>query len=175
MSTSTRNVPTLSSSSSSLPSVIPPPTQLKLGSDVAADWERFRSEWKNYEIATDLESANGKKRAAILLACIGSAAHSVFRSFKFQNADDRSDVSKIIEAFDRYCIGETNVTYERYVFNQRVQQPGEAIEDFVADLRKLAKTCQHEQLEDSLTRDRIVVLSAFEMRQLDDVSCNRKS
>jgi len=93
MSTSTRNVPT--SSSSSLPSVIPPPTPLKLGSDVAADWERFRSEWKNYEIATDLESANGKKRAAILLACIGSAAHSVFRSFKFQNADDRSDVSKI--------------------------------------------------------------------------------
>ena len=71
MSTSTRNVST--SSSSSLPSVIPPPTLLKLGSDVAADWERFRSEWENYEIAKDLESANGKKRAAVLLACIGSA------------------------------------------------------------------------------------------------------
>ena len=144
-------------STSSISSSIPPPAPLKLGSDVAADWERFRSEWQNYEIATDLESANGKKRATVLLACIGSAAHSVFRSFKFQNADDRSDISKIIEAFDRYCIGETNITYERYVFNQRVQQAGESIEDYVADLRKLAKTCQFEQLEDSLVRDRIVV------------------
>jgi hypothetical protein len=66
-------------------------------------------------------------------------------------------VSKIIEAFERYCIGETNVTYERYRFNGREQQPGESIEDFVADLRKMANTCQFEALEDSLIRDRIIV------------------
>ena len=48
-------------------------------------------------------------------------------------------VTKISEGIDRYCIGETNVTYERYVFNQRVQQPGESMDDFVVDLRKLAK------------------------------------
>ena len=41
-------------STSSIPSSIPPPAPLKLGSDVAADWVRFRSEWQNYEIATDL-------------------------------------------------------------------------------------------------------------------------
>ena len=138
-------------------SSIPPPVPLKLGSDVAADWERFRSEWNNYEVATELDNASGKRRAAVFLACIGSAAHSVFRSFKFDSEEDTSNVSKIIEAFNRYCIGETNITYERYVFNQRTQQPGETIEDYVADLRKLANTCQFDQLEDSLIRDRIVV------------------
>ena len=138
-------------------SSIPPPVPLKLGSDVAADWERFRSEWNNYEVATELDNASGKRRAAVFLACIGSAAHSVFRSFKFDGEGDTSNVSKIIEAFDRYCIGETNITYERYVFNQRTQQPGETIEDYIADLRKLANTCQFDQLEDSLIRDRIVV------------------
>jgi len=66
-------------------------------------------------------------------------------------------VSQIIEAFNRYCIGETNVTYERYIFNQRVQQPSESIEDYVADLRKLASTCQFQELEDSLICDRVVV------------------
>ena len=35
-------------------SSIPAPTPLKLGGNIAADWERFRSEWENYEIATDL-------------------------------------------------------------------------------------------------------------------------
>ena len=43
------------------------------------------------------------------------------------------------------------------MFNQRVQQPGESIDDFVADLRKLAKNCQFELLEDALIRDRIIV------------------
>jgi len=138
-------------------STIPPPVPLKLGSDVDADWERFRSEWQNYEVATDLDNASGKKRTAVFLACIRSAAHTVFRSFKFDEADDRNDVTKIIEAFDCYCIGETNITYKRYLFNQRIQQPGEAIEDFVADLHKLSSTCQFETLEDSLIRDRIVV------------------
>lgn len=138
-------------------STIPPPAPLKLGSEIAAEWERFRSEWTNYEIAIELDTGNAKKRAAVFLACVGSSAHGVFRTFRFDDADDRNDVTKIIEAFDRYCLGEANVTYERYVFHQRVQSVDESIDEFVADLRKLAKTCQFEQLEDSLIRDRLVV------------------
>lgn len=128
-----------------------------MGGDIAADWERFQSEWTNYEVATDICEGSAKKRAAVFLACIGSAAHSVFRTFRFDNADDKSDVSKIIEAFQKHCIGETNVTYERYIFHQRVQQPGEIFDDFLADLRKMAKTCAFEQLEDSLIRDRLII------------------
>jgi len=66
-------------------------------------------------------------------------------------------VDKIKESFDKHWLGEENVTYERYVFHQRVQQPGESVEDFVADLRKLAKSCAVEHLEDSLIRDRLAV------------------
>jgi len=73
------------------------------------------------------------------------------------NPNDKTNVEKIIEAFNRHWIGETNVTYERYVFNQRIKQLSESIDDFVADLRKLAKSCAFEQLEDSLIHDRIIV------------------
>ena len=75
---------------SSAVSSIPPPAPLKLGSDVAADWERFRGEWQNYEIAVDLDSASDKKRAAVFLACIGSAAQTVFLVFQFTEADHRN-------------------------------------------------------------------------------------
>ena len=92
-------------------SSIPAPTSLKLGGDIAADWERFRSEWENYEIATDLFDKGTKKRAAVFLACVGSAAHSVFRTFQFDNVGHKADVEKIIEAFEKHCIGEANVTY----------------------------------------------------------------
>jgi len=137
---------------------IPPPATLKVAGDAAADWERFKCEFENYEIATDLVDCDDKKRAAVYLACIGSAAHAIFRTFKFENDDERAKVDKIKESFDKHWLGEVNVTYERYVFHQRVQQPGEYVEDFVADLmRKLAKSCAFEQLEDSLIRDRLVV------------------
>jgi len=138
-------------------STIPAPSSLKLSSDIAADWERFRSEWTNYEIAADLTEVAAKKRAAVFLACVGSAAYGVFRTFKFENEDDKFDVQKIILAFNKHCLGEANITYERFMFHQRVQQPGESFDDFLADVRKLARTCEFEQLEDSLIRDRIVV------------------
>ena len=58
-------------------SSIPAPTPLKLGGDIAADLETFRSEWENYEIVTDLCDKGTKKRAAVLLVYVGSAAQSV--------------------------------------------------------------------------------------------------
>jgi len=83
-------------------SSIPPPAPLKLGTDVAAHWERFRSEWQNYETATELDKTTEKRRSAVLLACVGPAAHTVFRSFKFDEEEDCTSVDKIIEAFDSY-------------------------------------------------------------------------
>ena len=114
---------------------IPAPSPLKLGGDIAADWERFKTEWTNYEIAVDLTDAAAKKRAAVFLACVGTAAYGVFRTFQFADEDDKQNVDKIVEAFERHCVGEANITYERYRFHQRVQQPGECFDDFLADMR----------------------------------------
>jgi len=43
----------------------PAPSPLKLGSDIAADWERFQNGWSNYEVAVDLSDVVAKKRAAV--------------------------------------------------------------------------------------------------------------
>jgi hypothetical protein len=63
----------------------------------------------------------------------------------------------IVAEFEKHCVGEANITYERYVFHQRVQQSGEKFDEFLADLRKKAATCEFAALEDSLIRDRIVI------------------
>ena len=101
---------------------IPPSAPLKVAGDAAADWECFKCEFESYEIATDLVDCDDKKRAAVFLACIASAAHAIFRTFKIESDDDRAKVDKIKESFDKYFLGKVNVTYERYVFHQRVQQ-----------------------------------------------------
>ena len=54
-------------------------------------------------------------------------------------------------------IGETNETYERYVFNKCDQQQGQSFDSYLTALRSLIKTCNFGTLQDNLLRDRVVL------------------
>ena len=137
---------------------IPFPAPLKMsGGNVAAEWKRFRGQWANYEVATDLDTKKSSKRAAVFLACIGTEAYEIFQTMDFESEDDRTNIDKVIEAFERHCIGEVNVTYERYMFNRRSQEVGEAFDSFLSDLRRLIRSCDFGDLDESIIRDRIVI------------------
>jgi len=127
------------------------------GSNVAEDWRRFREQYENYEIASDLTDKTQEKRAAVFLTCIGNEAYDVYRSMEFDQAADRKKLDPVIAAFEKFCIGAVNVTYERYVFNRRVQDNGERFDAFLGDVRRLARSCEFAAVEESMIRDRIVV------------------
>ena len=82
---------------------------------------------------------------------------------KTYNSFDMSEknhwkLAEIIKEFDNYAVGETNETYERYIFNSREQKEGEPIDWYMAELRTLAQSCNFcTCLQDSLIRDRIVL------------------
>jgi len=134
------------------------PTPLKLkSSEISASWKRFRSQWGNYELATDLSGESKEKRTAVLLTCIGNEAYDVFQSMVFADESHRADIDQVIKAFEDYCVGETNVTYERYLLNKRVQEPNEPFDSFMTELRRLIKSCEYGTLEESIFKDRIVI------------------
>ena len=136
---------------------IPFPSALNLKTScMAVDWKRFKGQWANYEIATDLAEKLSKKRAAVFLACIGTEAYELYQTMEFTGDDDQ-DIEKIIDAFEKHCVGEVNITYERYNFNQRKQEIGESFDVFLSDLRRLARSCDYGDVEESIIRDRIVV------------------
>ena len=67
-------------------------------------------------------------------------------------------MTKIIEKFDQFTIGELNETFERYTFNSRNQEENKSIEVYVTALRALAKTCNFcDCMHDSIIRDWIVL------------------
>jgi hypothetical protein len=51
----------------------------------------------------------------------------------FESEEDRQNLSKILEKFEEYTIGEVNETYERYVLNSRNQGVSESIEAYITD------------------------------------------
>jgi hypothetical protein len=137
--------------------IVPFPAPMKLSGNVATEWKRFRGQWENYVIAAGMSGETSARRAAIFLACVGTEAYELFQTLEFDSDDDKKDVAKIITAFENHCVGETNVTYERYVFNRRDQDAAEPFDLFLSEIRRLIRTCEYGELESSILRDRIVM------------------
>ena len=100
-----------------------------------------------------------KFQTAMFLSVIGEEALEMFDGMEFSPETDRQVLNKVIRKFEELCIGETNETYERFIFNRRDQDDNESIDQYVTVLRKLAQTCNFcNCLHDSLIRDRLVDL-----------------
>jgi hypothetical protein len=145
-----------------IPVSLPMPPHLAMTGNLATNWKRFYRAWNNYEIASRLRdpnnpSTNKELRTATLLTCIGADALDVFDGLDFANEEERKDIDVVVSKFEKYCIGETNETCERYCFNKRDQESHETVDAYFAALRILAKTCNFGNLEDNLIRDRIVM------------------
>ena len=83
-------------------------------------------------------------------------AIEVYNTFSF-TAEEEGKYESVIEEFTACCNPKKNETYERCVFHSRKQLQGEPVEQFVADLKLKAQTCQFDNLRDSMIRDRLVL------------------
>ena len=141
-----------------LPSGLKLPQPLKTDGNLATNWKRFKRTWDNYSIVARLGRFDVKFKTAMFLSVIGEDAMEIFDGMDFTPETDRQVLSKVVGKFEEFCIGETNETYERFIFNRRSQEENESIDQYVTVLRKLAQTCNFcSCLHDSLMRDRLVL------------------
>jgi len=113
--------------------------------------------WINYETAVNLADKSTEIQTATLLACIGVEAFQLIQSFDFAEDAHRTNIDQVIAHLDTHFIGEVNETFERFKFNQRIQDLNETIDIYVSALRTLVRSCNFGALENSLLRDRIVI------------------
>ena len=133
-----------------------PPEPLSVHGNVSENWRRWRQRFELYLTASGLDRKDKKVQRCTLLHIIGEDALEIFNTFQFA-ADEPDELSSLLQKFASHFEPQTNVTYERHVFNTRVQMAGETIDQFVTDLKTKAKSCAFESLNDSLIKDRIVV------------------
>ena len=109
-----------------LKSNIPVQGKLDLRGNLAVNWKKFRRIWENYEIANASKQAGLKSSRGD----IGSDVLDIFDALSFDTGAERQDINKVLEKLEAYCIGETNETYERYIFNKRDQQQSESFDSY---------------------------------------------
>ena len=134
---------------------LPPKLDVKSGC-LKNNWRKFKRLWDSFETVTRLREDDPEYRTAMFISCIGLDALDIYEGLSFANEAERNDIETVLTKFEDYCVGSTNETFEAFKFNCRRQAPGESIEEFVADLRRLIKTCNYESLEERLLKDQIV-------------------
>ncbi|CAC5384774.1 unnamed protein product [Mytilus coruscus] len=86
---------------------------------------------------------------------VAMEGREIYNTFNFgENEADKLEV--LLKKFEDYCIPKKNVTVIRHRFNTRVQNSSESIDQYLTDLKLIAKNCEFEHLKDGLIRDRIV-------------------
>jgi hypothetical protein len=137
---------------------VPTPEKLEL---TAEGWKRFAFRWKHYAIAAKLNSEDSEVQVSHLLSVCGPEAEERYKSFVWADPASAEKITDVLARFERECMPDENTIIERYVFNSRVQKSGEAISDYVADLRRLSSTCKFEEMKaadavNQLIRDKVV-------------------
>ena len=134
--------------SATAPSNLPLPGRLELTGNLAKNWQIWRQVWDSYEILTKLSDQDSKFRKATFVTCTGPDAVEILEGLPFSKDEDQDDITKILELFEKHCIGESNVIYKRYLFNKRDQETGENIDTYANALRNLAKKCEYQALHE---------------------------
>ena len=81
----------------------------------------------------------------------------MFDGMHIAEGEDRDKLDMVIAKFEALCIGETDETFERFVFNSRVQKDEVTIEQHATALCTLCQTCNFcSCLQDSLLRDKLL-------------------
>ena len=95
---------------------------------------------------------------AMFKHAIGDDGLKVIKTFAYSETENANDWRVVMAKIEKHCIGEVNEIYERYCFNKRDKLSTETVDNFVVELKTLAKTCNFcDCLRDSLIRDRIVL------------------
>lgn len=128
-----------------------------MSGDISKNWDIFRAEYEDYELATGLIEKPSEVRAAALRRLLGNECRHVYNHNIVLTEEQTKDPKAILDALGAYFKPAKNVIYERYMFGCCKQEVNEPIDSFLTKLRERASTCDYKELKDEMIRDRLVL------------------
>lgn len=104
---------------------------------------RYLERLEQYFEANDVppDSEESRKRRAILISVIGARTYDVLSDLCSPNSPSAKTYDELSTILKSHYAPKKLVIAERYRFHNCVQKDGESVATFVANLKRLASTC----------------------------------
>ena len=122
--------------------------------NIAENWKRWKQTMQ-LMLQGPLAEKDEKQQCGYFLLYVGQRGRDIYNTWTLSSTEtDKIEV--LFDKYEAYCNPKQNVTVIRYKFNTRNQNDGETIDQYVTELKRLAKDCVYGGLTDEMIRDRIV-------------------
>ena len=133
---------------------VPPPKPFNFTKP--EEWPNWIRRFERFRQASGLSEKSQANQVNTLVYTMGDVADDILSSFGLSE-EDKTKYDVVVEKFEAHFVKKRNVIFERAKFNQRRQEEGEPVDDFVTSLYCLSEHCKYGNLRDEMIRDRIVV------------------
>ena len=117
-------------------------------------WTSYAERMEEYLLANGVE--DNRKKVAVLLSTVGDATYDLLRDLCSPDKPNTKSFDELVTLLTNHLQPKPTVIAERYKFYQRNQLSGETVTVYIAELRKLAKTCDFGAFLEEALRDKFV-------------------
>ena len=112
------------------------------------------NEFKQYFVANAIDTEARKKD--VLLTIVGSETYSLFRNLVLHAKPAHKSFDELVDVLKKHLNPKPIIIAVRYKCYQRTLRNGEALNRYLADLRKISEHCEFGQFLEDAIRDRFV-------------------
>ena len=118
------------------------------------EWDSYCERFRLYATANDITAA--EKLRAVFLSVCGAPTYELIRSLVAPNKPTEKTLEELTKLVKDHLTPRPSSIVQRFHFNARVQNENESVSQYVAELRKLAETCEFDASLENMLRDRLV-------------------
>lgn len=130
----------------------PPPPFLSVSGEPAMNWHKWLSAFERYLEALGENQLMDSSKCAFLQDCLGPEGQRIFTVLVPADTTYAAAVSALTLYFSSSCTSQLH--HRRFL--QRVQRPGETVDQFVSTLKELLGPCNYGGLQDKLVLDQLI-------------------
>ncbi|ROL53705.1 hypothetical protein DPX16_2426 [Anabarilius grahami] len=134
--------------------VLPPPAPfLALPGEPPIPWTHWLQSFETFILVVGLTDVCAARKKALLLHCLGAEGQRVLGTLE---SGTTNNYDTAVELLFAHFAAPQSVLLRRFLFRQRLQLPGESVQQYVANLQGLASTCKFGALQEEMIRDQLI-------------------
>ncbi|XP_037502705.1 uncharacterized protein K02A2.6-like [Rhipicephalus sanguineus] len=118
--------------------------------------QNFESYLERFELFVQANDIEEEKKLAVFLTVIGAEAYEVLKNLVVPASPREKTYEEAKRLLTEHYSPRSSVIAERCRFNKRTQHEGESVENFIVELKHLARKCNYGDFLQDALRDRLV-------------------